>query len=165
MSTSVLIFFIFAHRLVSGDDTLIHIRKWMLILMAAAILVLGIVLSVQRKNEIPASSTAERMAYAKRLGYSVNEYTETAKSVVIPQEFGSVYTQYNKLQLAAGFDLQKYKGREAVIYEYELYEYAECEDTVYIHFIVIDGVLVGGDICSARLNGFMHGLTKSSQIE
>ena len=144
---------------------MIHLRKWMLIAAFALVLVFGITLFAKQERGISASSIDERVSFAKSLGYTVDVSSESAQTVIIPVEFDSVYTTYNKLQLEAGFDLEGYKGKTAVIYTYEITNYGDSSDVVYMHFIVFDGKLIGGDICSARLNGFMHGLTKTSQLE
>ena len=42
----------------------------------------------------------------------------TKKTVTIPDEFGEVYERYNELQKRQGFDLYRYRSREAVVYTF-----------------------------------------------
>ena len=83
------------------------------------------------------------------------------RSVIIPQEWSDVYTQYNELQLQQGFDLDKYRGEYAEIYTYEIYNYGDSRQNIVANLIICDGKLIAGDVCCTELGGFMQGLVKS----
>lgn len=86
------------------------------------------------------------------LGYLVSE-NFTKKTFTIPKEFDMVYNNYNAIQKEAGYDLSPYKGRECVMYTYEIYNhpFGKCNGNI----IVYRGEVIGGDISSVNLDGFM----------
>lgn len=92
------------------------------------------------------------------LGCNVEETAVSFKKTVIPKSFGSVYENYNLLQKKAGLDLEPYRGREAFVYTYRL---ADAPGTA-VNLIVVDGCIVGGDISSTALDGFMLPLLSES---
>lgn len=81
-----------------------------------------------------------------------NKPVEVSK-VRIPSVFNEVYEQYNRLQKKQGLDLEDYKGKEC---EKRTYNVKDCgEDNVHANLLIYDGKVIGGDICSTRLDGFM----------
>ena len=84
----------------------------------------------------------------------------SSPAVTIPKEFNEVYEKYNKLQKQQGFDLEDYKGKIAEVYTYAVKNYGNKKQEVRANLIVCEGQLVGGDVCSAELDGFMQGLRK-----
>ncbi len=106
---------------------------------------------------IKLESAQDRAEYIGSLGYSIDG-GETAQNVLIPEQFDAVYNNYNNLQKSAGMNLEKYRGKTAVMYTYTLKGYKSHEGTVYLHLLVYNDRLIGGDICSAEINGFMDPL-------
>ena len=103
-----------------------------------------LILSAFTKADIPAFLTS--------LGYEFSgNFTE--KTFTIPFEFGLVYNNYNEIQKEVGFDLSLYKGKECVMYTYEIYNhpFGKCNANI----IVYKGDIIGGDISSVNLDGFM----------
>ena len=82
--------------------------------------------------------------------------------VIIPAEFDDVYEKYNELQKEQGFDLSLYASKRVKRWTYEITNYTGYENTGFIHanILVYDGKVIGGDVCSTELNGFMHGFAK-----
>lgn len=103
---------------------------------------------------IDGENDAQRRTYISSLGYTVSEEEPETAEITVPQEFSDVYTQYNELQLQAGFDLKAFKGRQATRYSYFLTDY-DAEQYVVANLIVCEGKVIGGDISSRRLDGFM----------
>ncbi len=104
----------------------------------------------------------ERADYLTTLGWQFSPTFEE-KQVRIPAEFNETYTRYNEIQKSQGFDLEKYKGKTVTVYTYNILNYPAYENKDYIlaNLIVLDGELIGGDICSTSAdNGFMQGLKK-----
>ena len=95
----------------------------------------------------------ERRAFLNALGYEIEETFET-KTVKIPEVFSEVYTNYNALQKSQGYDLSLFKGERAVQYTYKVTNYPHANEA-FIHLLVIEGVMVGADLMSAEINGFM----------
>ena len=94
------------------------------------------------------------------MGWEVSDEYDECKAVTIPKEFNEVYEKYNKLQKQQGFDLEDYKGKTAEVYTYAVKNYGNKKQEVRANLIVCEGQLVGGDVCSAELDGFMQGLRK-----
>ena len=105
---------------------------------------------------------AARQEFLSSMGWKVSEEYEECKVVMIPEEFNDVYSNYNKLQKEQGFDLEKYKGKMVEIYTYPVYNYSgyEDKDCIKCNLMICNGMLIGGDVCSTELGGFMQGLKK-----
>ena len=104
------------------------------------------------------STNEGRRQYLIALGWEVGEEPEEIREVVIPQEFDDTYQQYNQLQKEQGFDLERYKGQRAKVYTYRVLNYPDHPDNILAHLVICDWKVVGGDVCSAQLDGFMQGL-------
>lgn len=149
-------------------------RKELKYYAAAAIIclfaVIGGIISVSNSASTPASkiggvnmragNAEERIAFFSQFGWEISTDPLQVKEVVIPQEFDETYEEYNQLQKSQGLDLQKYKGKRVKAWSYEILNYPGYEDTdgvIHGNILVYDGVVVGGDICSVELDGFMVG--------
>ena len=78
-------------------------------------------------------------------------------------EFDDTYTGYNEIQKNQGLDLEPFKGVRVKQWCYEIKNYPGYENKkglIQGTILVYDGVVVGGDICSLELDGFMHGFSK-----
>jgi len=105
----------------------------------------------------------DRIRFLKQYGWEVAPEAKEILEVTIPKEFDSVYEKYNQLQIGEGLDLKKYKGKSVKRYTYLVNNY-EYNGSVYANLIVYRDRVIGGDICSARLNGFVHGFTKENNF-
>ena len=112
-------------------------------------------------KEIYHKNEKERIAYLTEFGWQIDENSETEKASAIPAEFDDVYKSYNELQKSQGFDLTDYAGKSVTIYNYKVLNYPENSEYVYATLIIYDGKLIGGDIHSTALDGFMHGFDLS----
>ena len=115
--------------------------------------------SQQVNSAIDDSSSV--LSFIASLGWEVNETPDEIREVIIPAEFDDVYTNYNKIQLEQNYDLSKYAGERVKKWTYTIKNYPnyEGEDFIKINVLVFDGKVVGGDVCSVKLDGFMHGFT------
>ena len=121
----------------------------------AASLLYSEVASYQYSN---IKSAEDRIAFLKQFGWSVEETPIEEKTVTIPGEFDKVFVGYNDLQKQQGLDLSKYKRKEVTRYTYKISNYQGYEGTVYANILVYRGKVIGGDICSADVNGFVSTL-------
>lgn len=105
---------------------------------------------------------SQRQSFLKEMGWNVSAEYENCRVIVIPQDFNDVFQNYNTLQKEQGFDLSRYKGKTVEIYSYPVYNYSgyEDKDCIKCNLLICDGVLIGGDVCSVELGGFMQGLKK-----
>ncbi len=110
---------------------------------------------------LSAETHKERMSFISQFGWQVDEEPVQVKEVIIPEEFDDVYTAYNEIQLSQGFDLTKFSGERAKCWTYTVknYEGYENQECIQANILVYDGEVIGGDICSVALDGFMHGFS------
>lgn len=136
--------------------------KILLILMAIAGVLLLAVTFVNRltdRNKIIIEDIPAQIAFLESLGWETSVEPVDIREVIIPEEWNSVFEEYNDLQKQQGFDLDKYRGKQATIYTYQILNYDGAENVV-ANLMVFDGKLIAGDVCSAELGGFMQGLCK-----
>ena len=105
----------------------------------------------------------ERINFLKQFGWEVNPEPVETVEIIIPGEFDAIYKKYNEVQKAQSLNLEKYKNKPVRRYTYEITEYPQYNGTVYANILVYKEKIVGGDICSAELNGFMHGFDKNNK--
>lgn len=105
-----------------------------------------------------AADASGRLKFLSQFGWEVEQDPVEVREVIIPAEFDAAYEQYNKLQQEHGLDLSKYCGKRAKRWTYEVKNYPgyEGSDLVQANIFVLDGVVIGGDICSLETNGFMQ---------
>jgi hypothetical protein len=141
-----------------------------LIIILSAILVIGVLLlvfsQVFRNKENPAESKSyninasdntSRLAFLNQFGWQVQAEPIEVKDITIPLDFNSTYQKYNEIQQSQGFDLNNYKGKLCKRYTYKVNNYPQLKDNVYANIMVINDKIIGGDISSTAVNGFMHG--------
>ncbi len=104
----------------------------------------------------------DRVAYLSGLGWDVSSEPEETQEVLIPSEWDEIFTAYNEMQKLTGFDLDKLKNKKVMRYTYKLNNYPSDNGDVYATVLVYKKMIVGGDIQSRRLDGFMTGLEKKA---
>lgn len=106
-------------------------------------------------------SEEERVAFLAQFGWEVRTPAAESTTVTIPTEFDKVFAAYNELQRAQGLDLSAYGGRVVERYTYTVQNYEGYEGNVLANLLVFRGRVIGGDICAAEQNGFLHGFQKN----
>ncbi len=109
-------------------------------------------------DSIPVNSPEDAAAFLETLGWETNCSAAEVQDALLPTEFDAVFTEYNALQLDQGCDLTKYAGKSIQVYTIPVTNYPNTTDTVLATVIVHNSTVIGGDIHSAKLDGFMHGL-------
>jgi len=99
----------------------------------------------------------DRINFLKQYNWTVNPEPVESVEIVIPKDFDAVYTKYNDVQKAQALNLEKYKNKAVKRYTYEVWGYPGYKGKVYANLLVYNDKIIGGDICSAELNGFVHG--------
>ncbi len=99
----------------------------------------------------------DRLSFISQFGWQVEKEPMEVVEVTVPESFDTVYLGYNELQEAQGLNLAKYKGKTVTRYTYQVTNYPDYDGTVYLSLLVYKNKIVGGDVCSADVNGFVHG--------
>lgn len=102
----------------------------------------------------------DRVEFLAQFGWQVDAQPTESVKVTIPEEFDSVFAGYNELQKTQGLDLSKYKNKTVTRYTYKINNYDGYDGTVYANVIVYKNRVVAGDVCTADVEGFIHGFEK-----
>lgn len=126
------------------------------------------VLLEQEEQAIMASITVsgvttneDRRIFLSDRGYDVSESEISAVEVQIPTEFDDIYLKYNELQKSQGFDLSKFKGKTVELYTYQIYNYDDTDEEIFANILIYKNKIIGGDIQSTALDGFITGFDKN----
>ena len=103
-------------------------------------------------------SNQDRIDYLSAYGWQVAEEPVSTQELLIPEEMDGSYTEYLALQNGQGFDLQKYAGKRVKRYTYEVLNYPTGETGVQVNLLICKNTVVGGEVLSPQLDGFLHGL-------
>jgi len=103
--------------------------------------------TINNKN---ADTHKKRVDFLNNLGYKIDENSVLFKQITIPHNFCETYNKYNDLQKTAGYNLEKYKGKDATLYTYYLVE--DADDKLQVNLLIVNGVVIGGDIRETALN-------------
>ena len=105
-----------------------------------------------------AADNESRVAYLRDLGWEVTEQPVSVEELSVPEEFDETYQQYLALQQSQGFDLEPYRGKRIRRYAYEILNYPTGETGVQAGLLVYADTVIGGEVLSSQLDGFIHGL-------
>lgn len=144
-------------------------RSALLLLMLLAVMAAGRLVL----NLIPEGNTAltgatikrqsgkteeQRQEFLTALGWVVNPEPDEVVEVIIPKNFDDVYENYNNIQKEQGMDLSRYKGKRCKRYSYTVLNHPSGAQSVRLNLLVCGNKIVGGDVSSMGLDGFMQGL-------
>ena len=111
-------------------------------------------------------SNSDRIDFISQFGWEIDTDPIEVEEVIIPTEFTDVYENYNKIQKEQKLDLEKYKGMRVKRWTYAVKNYPGYENkdgVVRANLLVYEGRVIGGDVCSVELDGFMQGFEKQTQ--
>lgn len=151
-------------------------KKAVFAVVVAALLIVGIILlagalhkRAEAETGIPPAAAEEisdlvknekaRVRYLAEYGWEVQTPAESESTVVIPRTFSPVFDEYNALQKQQGFDLSQYCGMEVKMFTYRVTNGGD--DEVLAVLYVKDNRVIGGDVHSTALDGFMSGIKKT----
>ena len=100
----------------------------------------------------------DRVAFLESYGWTVSPEAIAVEELLIPEEFDETYADYLALQAGQGFDLTKYQGKRVKRYTYEITNYPSGEEGVQAGLLIYKNTVVGGEVLSSQINGFIHGL-------
>lgn len=154
------------------------LKKISLSVLAFAIAVIGGTISVTTDKtatvgsfsdiSLNAETHEERKVFLNHFGWEISEDPLEVKETVIPKEFNESYAKYNELQKKQNFNLEKYCGTRVKSWSYEILNYPGYENSNGIirgNLLTCNGKIIGGDICSIELGGFMHGFSPEVKYE
>lgn len=136
----------------------------MLLFAAIVVIVLicGEIYAVSN-TDCDAATNAERITYIQKAGYSVLSNQPETKLVTIPETFSDVYNNYNNIQLISGYDLSLYKGCAVTVYTYSIEAPNGYSGECVCNIMVYNDRVIGGDVSSAALGGFMLPIKNKSE--
>lgn len=139
-------------------------KKAAFIVVMAALVLIGIILLAGAYSRAASGgevskvkSEKSRVAYLAQYGWEVESPAVSSETVIIPRTFSEVFESYNQLQIRQGFDLSRYCGMEVEQYTYRVTNSPE-EGEVLAQMFVYKGQVIGGDVHSTALDGFMCGI-------
>lgn len=98
------------------------------------------------------------VGFLRECGWEVDAQCAEYAKINIPCPFDEIYRSYNELQKRNGFDLEPYAGKRCERFTYRVLNYPDLSEEVRANVFVYKGSVIGGDICTLNLGGFMHGL-------
>lgn len=97
----------------------------------------------------------DRINFLKQFGWEVEAAPKECVEITIPSDFDKILNQYNEIQKQQGLDLSKYRGKDVTRYTYIVKNYPNYSGTVYANVIIYKNRVIGGDVCSADVEGFI----------
>lgn len=111
---------------------------------------------IKRQN---GKTEEQRQEFITSLGWVVNSEPDEVVEVVIPKKFDEVYENYNNIQKEQGMNLQRYQGKRCKRYSYTVLNHPSGATNVRLNLLVCGNKIVGGDVSSLGMDGFMQGLS------
>ena len=100
----------------------------------------------------------DRVHYLAGYGWEVEAEPIATQELLIPEELDDSYDEYLSLQSQQGFDLTQYAGKRVKRYTYEVTNYPTGEAGVQANLLIYKNTVIGGEVLSPQLDGFLHGL-------
>ena len=104
-----------------------------------------------------APTNEARVAFLRQLGWEIDEAPTETQEVRIPEEFNDVFTRYNQLQQAQGYDLSDYAGKCVKRYVYRIRNHPDGED-YFATLLLCKNKIIGGDVTGTGQGGGIHAL-------
>lgn len=117
----------------------------------------AIAAAAEQYNYDKIKTNADITKFLEQFGWEVDSEPLEEVTIKIPSEFDKVMNSYNELQRNQGLDLSKYRGREVTRYTYKVKNFPNYSGTVMANVIVYKNRVIGGDICSSDVTGFICG--------
>lgn len=95
-----------------------------------------------KQISIHGETIQDHKAFASALGFTLSKNPTAIQKVRIPENFSSIYNEYNEEQKSMGFDLTPYKGKKCTLYTYRA-ESAGAEDDTYFELLINSGRIIG----------------------
>lgn len=142
--------------------------KIILFLILAVIAAAALMFFTKAKEEtetdemLTMSSNAERVEFLNKQGWIVKPDPVSKEEITVPSEFDGAYAEYAALQKSQGFDLEKYKGKPAMVIKYQVLNYPDHPENVTAAMMISSDRLIGGDVSMTGEGGFTEPLLTSA---
>lgn len=143
-------------------------RKICVVLAAVLLVVTSVIVIAKMRTEKPSAVSAgmkyslsagtsdERIAFFQQFNWQVAPEPVSVQDVTIPAAFNDVYTNYNRIQKDQGLDLTPYAGKVCRQWVYAVLNYPN-ESPVRATILVYNNLVIGGDLSTTAVDGFMAG--------
>lgn len=105
------------------------------------------------------------VGFLAQFGWQVEPSPSEEVKIRIPEEFDKVMNSYNELQRNQGLDLSKYRGKEVTRYTFRVTNFPGNVGEVMANVIVYKKRVIGGDLCTADVTGFICGFEGTKTAE
>lgn len=132
------------------------------VLLAAGVMLLGgrpavVQTFLRRTAEVKCGGTEEGAQWLLEQGWETDG-EPSRMEVLIPGKFDQIYESYNDIQKGQGFDISRYRGEAVTKYTYLVKNYPGEPEGVAANLLVYQGRIIGADLCSLELGGFLKGV-------
>lgn len=134
--------------------------KIVICLFIAAAILIGVIVALA---DVPATPASVARAYLHKMGWETEQKPIEIVQLEIPQEWDDVYLQYNEIQKRAGFDLAPYKGSKVERCTFAIKNF-DGEENVRANVLVSRGKVIGGDLSTVSISGFMIPLEERKNV-
>lgn len=142
------------------------LRLVLLILAAAAVSVMAVRLwngGSGGEEELVLASNEDRIGYLRSWGWEVKSEPLETLQLLLPDSLPQSYADYNTLQKAQGFDLERCCGKQVTRYTYTVTNYPDWPENVQANLYICEEQPVAGDIIASGAGGFQAGLEFPAQ--
>jgi hypothetical protein len=94
-------------------------------------------------------------------GWEVEETPISSEACLLSENLSETFLLF---QQEAGFDLTPYIGETVTRYTFRVTNYPTGEEGVLADLLVFEGAVIGGDIRSNDLSGFLHSLLRPEAL-
>ena len=115
------------------------------------------------RAETKCATAEDGAAWLREQGWEVDPEPTGLMAVLVPARFDQLYERYKDIQKAQGFDISRYKGERVMKYTYLVKNYPQEPEGVAANLLVYQGKLIGADLCSLRLGGFLRGASEGEK--
>lgn len=100
----------------------------------------------------------DRISFLQSYGWEVSPEPLFTEELLLPDQLDESYTDYLSLQHSQGFALEDYAGKRLKRYTYAVTNYPSGQTDVQANLLIYRNTVVGGEILSPSLDGFVHAL-------
>lgn len=105
------------------------------------------------------------VTFIQDLGWEIDAVPSEITHVTLPESFDAVYETYSAVQVHSGFPFADFKGKNVTRYTYNVLNHKKsASDKVVAGVFVYENTIIGAEISSGGMNGFMHAITETSNI-